>query len=335
MFREYGGEFTADDATRAAAVAPGPGVVEIHASASLWGSGRAALRALLLERKWKRVWIPSYLCAEVKDLFRAYAVYVDHPLLSPAGLPARVEEGEAVLRVNYFGLRGAEEAERSLSLGVDVIEDHTHDPTGPWARASRATFAIASLRKTCPTPDGGLLWSPSDATLPAPIEATSAHLAAANAKLHAMALKGQFLRGRGSSKKEYHALSAAGEARIGSLSGPDPETRTLLARLSPVALSARRRAAWEKLAAATPWTVKPRGEPFALVLDLATERKRDALLRALVDSAIYPSVLWPLSWWWTDGETRAISKRLLTVSTDFRYEDDVVEAVARVLRSLA
>lgn len=334
MFREYGGEFSALDTARATELEAGPVLAQLIPGATLWGSGRGALRALLAGKRWKRIWLPSYICPEVVSAAEGVAVafYKDHPLLAPAGLPEAVQPGDLVLRVNYFGLRGAEEAERSVG---DVVEDHTHDPTGPWARASRAPFALASLRKTYPTTDGGVLWSPTGAALPAEREPTAHHLAAADAKLHAMALKGQFLRGRSASKEEYRLLSTAGEERIGTLSGPDPETRKLLRRCSPVVLARHRRAAWEKLAPETPFTLTPRGDPFALVLDLETEKRRDSFLRALVVENIFPSILWPLSWWKTDKESRAVSKRLLTVATDFRYPDDAVANVARVLRFLA
>lgn len=330
MIREYGGEFHATSDVPSA----GPRLGEIHRDVTLWGSGRAALLALHEKRRWKRIWVPTYMCAEVTDALTRIEVarYLDHPLLVPAGLPASVAPGDVVLRVNYFGLRGAEEALRSSG---DVIEDHTHDPVGPWARASRASYALASLRKTLPSPDGGALWSPAAAPLPEEREATAAHLAAADSKLRAMELKAHYLRGRPVEKNDYRLLSAAGEKRIGTLSGIHPETRALVERVSPVALAARRRAAWERLADATPWTIAARGDPFALVLDLGDAGRRDRVLRALVSEAIFPSVLWPLGWWRSERTSRAVSKRLLTVPCDFRYSDEEVAAVAAVLARIA
>jgi hypothetical protein len=330
--REYGGEFSAADAART--FAEGPLLRELLPGATLWGSGRAALRALILTKRWRRIWIPSYLCPEVREALEdiEVATYVDHPLRSPGGLPASVSEGDVVFRVNYFGLRGAEEADRSSG---EVIEDHTHDPHGPWARASRATFALASLRKTAPVPDGGVLWSPARASLPRELEPTAAHLAAADAKLEAMRMKTQFLRGGPVAKSDYRTLSKAADARIGSLSGPHPETRAFFDRTSPLALAAARRAAWEKLAKATTRTVAPRGEPFALVLDLETEKHRDAVHHALVAEGVFPSLLWPLSWWRSDRESREVSKRLLSISCDFRYPSEVVDEVVSLLQSFA
>ncbi len=326
---EYGGEFSTPGE-----LPPGALLRDALPGATLWGSGRAALLALLEARKWRRIWLPTYMCPEVVTALRVFPVerYLDHPLLSPAGLPARTEPGDVVIRVNFFGLRGAEEIERSQG---DVIEDHTHDPVGPWARGSRATYALASLRKTFPAPDGGALWSPQGAAVPLEREPTAAHLAAADAKLMAMDWKAQRLRGRPVAKEEHRRLSAAGEERIGSLSGIHPDTRTLLGRASPVGLAAARRRAFEQLAGATPWTVAPRGDPFALVLDLADARRRDRVLRALVAESVYPSVLWPLPWWGSERSSRAVSRRLLTVSCDFRYRDEHVAEVGRLLAALA
>jgi hypothetical protein len=328
---EYGGDFHATTDLPQG----GPLLAELYPKATLWGSGRAALLALLETRRWKRLWIPTYVCDEVVSA-AAGAVevvrYLDHPLLLPAGLPADVVSGDAVLRVNYFGLRGAEEIGRCPG---EVIEDHTHDPTGPWARGSKAPFAMASLRKTFPSADGGVVWSPAGERVPEEREATVAHLAAADAKLRAMEMKASYLRGRPVEKKAYRTLFAAGEARIGSLSGIHPETRALLARVSPVALAGKRRDAWEVLSRATPWTVAARGDPFALVLDLGSAAVRDGVLRALVAEGIWPSVLWPLSWWRSERATRLVSKRLLTVSCDFRSPPGIVREVASVLGSLS
>ncbi len=257
------------------------------------------------------------------------ARYRDHPLLRPGGLPEAVAPGDVVLRLNYFGFRGADEISRSTG---DVIEDHTHDPTGPWARGSKATFAIASLRKTFPSADGGAVWSPAGERVPDEREPTAAHLAAADAKLRAMELKAGYLRGRPIEKKAYRTLFAAGEQRIGSLSGIHPETRALLARVSPVALAEKRRTGWEFLSRVLWSAIRADGVPFALVLDLTG--RRDRVLRALVAEGIWPSVLWPHSWWRSDRESRRVSKELLTVPCDFRYSNETMDRVEKLLRSL-
>jgi hypothetical protein len=66
--------------------------------------------------------------------------------------------------MNYFGLRTPPDLE--LPEGVEVLEDHSHDPVSAWAEQSSADFCLASLRKTLPINDGGALWSPVGHRLP-------------------------------------------------------------------------------------------------------------------------------------------------------------------------
>ncbi len=62
--------------------------------------------------------------------------------------------------------------------------------------------------------------------------------------------------------------------------------------------------------------------------------RRDRVLRALVAEGIWPSVLWPHSWWRSDRESRRVSKELLTVPCDFRYSNETMDRVEKLLRSL-
>src|SRR5690606_7795309 len=132
------------------------------AQGRLYGSGRDALRALLRHGKtqlgWQRLLIPSYFCQDVAASFTRELpteVYVDRPGLRPDERAIATREGDAVLNVNLFGFRTAQWAFKLP--GVAVIEDHTHDPWSAWAATSQADFAVASLRKTLPLPDGGVL----------------------------------------------------------------------------------------------------------------------------------------------------------------------------------
>jgi hypothetical protein len=246
--REVGGDFPSP-APRELAELAGPSLATIFPGATLWASGRAALLAAVLACRAQSLHVPGYVCREVTDALAAAGVrvvgYPDHPLARPAVLPS---EGGLVLRINYFGRRGAEEA----LARPDVIEDHTHDPVGPWARASRARFAFASLRKTFPMPDGAILWSPSGEKVPEPPPATSEHLAAAELKLRGMVMKRQYLAGGPVVKQDFRALLDAGEAR-GRSRGSTP-TRARWSRRA-------RRSRSPRLAAAPSTSWRPRVRP--------------------------------------------------------------------------
>ena len=75
-----------------------------------------------------------------------------------------------MLAVNFFGIRKGKAWQDWLSQHKDIIliEDHTHDPFSTWAQQSTAHYAMASLRKTLPIPDGAILWSPQKMSLPKP-----------------------------------------------------------------------------------------------------------------------------------------------------------------------
>lgn len=61
--------------------------------------------------------------------------------------------------MNYFGLRTSRS---NQSLPIPVIEDHSHDLLGRWPLYSDADWCIASIRKTLPTIEGGMVWSPKN-----------------------------------------------------------------------------------------------------------------------------------------------------------------------------
>jgi hypothetical protein len=329
----------------------GEGIRALHEGATLWGSGRAALLGALESgraRGWERVFVPSYLCQEVAAALAAarwaVQVYADHPFLHPPGVPSKLlGPGDVLLRVNTFGWRGAEESERPLPGGVAVIEDHTHDPAGPWARASRATLAFASLRKTCPVADGAVVWAPSGEPAPAPARTTDEHAAAADLLHRGMIAKRLYRHGAPTGPAEHRRFFAAGDARIGAgaPSAPLPESVALLDALSPVELGAVRRRNLERivgvagfprewLAGSTP----EGGSPFALVLDLGSRARRDRLVAFLVRRSVFPTILWPMPRGGDPGSA-AVAARTLTLPCDLRYGDDDLDLVGSLLAEAA
>ena len=309
--------------------------------ATLWGSGRDAMRALLRwgrkERGWRRVLVPSFLCEHVVGaLGRELTVgrYEDAP---DAALPARVEAeaGDALLVVNTYGMRGPLRVETR----ADVVEDHTHDPLSPWAFRSEADYAVASLRKTFPLADGGVLWSPKALPLPAEREVTEGHRRAASARLSAMGLKRAYLDGEPVGKQVFRALLVAGERAIGrgELSGISAESRARLPTLPGHAWRERRA---RNLAAFRSALGPVEGArlldaPFAATLVFESAERRESVRESLIAASIYPAVLWPLETPGTVGippRHRALSRRVLSLHCDFRYDEDDMRRVAEAVR---
>ena len=134
-----------------------------HPDAVYYATGRHALIDLYRQMGWKRLWVPEYFCYEVLgSVLREgvnVAFYTDYPTFDEDEVVRDLpfEEGDALFRVNYFGLRSMRS---NRVIKVPVVEDHTHDLIGAWACSSDADWCIASLRKTLPLAEGGMLWSP-------------------------------------------------------------------------------------------------------------------------------------------------------------------------------
>jgi hypothetical protein len=308
---------------------------------SLWGSGRDAIRALLAWGRdrygWKRLRVPTYFCQETLDaLLEEWPIVLyedapDRPL--PARVPA--EPSDVLLINNFFGMR------RTLRLDTEavVVEDHTHDPLSPYAFASDADYAVASLRKTLPLPDGAVLWSPNGTELPPEQPVTGHHLRVTHDRLSAMVLKLLYLTGSYVHKAEFRGRFADAERMIGAgpISGISPFSRELLR-----SLPARpwREARSDNLATLRSRLGNPPGfrlldAPFAATLLFDSAHLRERVRTALIAERIYPAVLWPLEQPRLQGipaEHVELSRRLLTLHCDFRYNaDDMARVAARVI----
>ncbi len=340
--------------------------------APLFASGTDALAALLRwgagHRGWSRVWLPSYYCPEVPAALRAFPAgvevlaYPDHELWAapdPRGVPA--VEGDVVVVANQLGVRRRPVVDRFARRGAALVEDHSHDLGSDWAWSSVADYAFASLRKTLPIPDGGVVWSPRGLDLP-PEPMTpgggpaARRLAVAIDRRHRLggAAADERLRLRALARVAATATgkpaTAVAPSPPGSpqRAGISPVSRALVAQMPLRAWRERRRANIELLADAVGTPAHARilpapqgGVAFALTLvfdtELASARAQDAL-RA---RAVVPTVLWPLDPALDPGASDAdadLSRRILSIHADQRFDESdmlVLGAIAwEALRSV-
>lgn len=298
------------------------------------------------ERGWRRLWVPEYFCQRVvAALVRPgleLRAYPDHPLRDAPELPD-ARRGDAILVMNYYGLRRAFAAARRD--GVDIIEDHSHDPTSAWAAASSADFCIASLRKTIPISDGGVLWSPGNCALPPPPLLTAQRRRTAATKLSAMILKAMYLEGRPVGKATFRALAQRGER---GLAVPAVSSMSEVARatLGSFPISAWRWARAENHAALrsilgrVPWlrVLEPEGVvvPFACVLVVESADRREHVRRLLIDNAVFATVHWPLERTVlpVGDEARELSRRMLTIHCDGRYAPRDMVRIGEIIAAM-
>ncbi len=314
-----------------------------------FSTGRDALRQVarigVEARGWRRLWVPDYFCQHVTSALQRTGIelrgYPDDPL-RPVPEPPDAIRGDAILAVNYFGLRTAIDLRRRA--GVDLVEDHSHDPLSAWAVGSRADFCVASLRKTLPVADGGILWSPAGHALPAAPEITAQRRRAAADKMAAMLLKSLYLAGHPVAKAEYRALAGRGERafRHAAVSGMSEVSRSVIGSFP---LEAWRRARRANAAMLRPWLASVAGlrliapveaglAPFGVVTVLETAALRERVRARLLEARVYPAVLWPLERTVVPvrSAARDLSRRILVLHCDGRYDRDdmrrVGEAVA-------
>lgn len=348
---EYGGDFPWPDSAQIMPLPIPEETTSFFSEGVLFGTGRAAIVALLEHgrrtRAWRRLWVPSYFCPRVIQTIEAAGWdcprYSDTPLSSPYGRPPEIAPGDVVLRMNFFGWRGAEAIAGSPALECDVIEDHSHDPYGAWARGSRASFCIVSLRKTIPIPDGGWLWSPQQHELPAPGGPSEEHMVAAGMKISGMLLKQHYRAGFPVPKSNFRECLLEGEALLGNgpPGGIHPVSKSLLKPSLFLNLAEKRRKNFQalcsqlpRLSAFSPVLELPENcSPFALVLHFASLAQRERVREQLIHNRIYPSVLWSLPHA-EDPAAVDFGNRSLTIPCHYQYSEGDLARMARTLEGL-
>lgn len=316
----------------------GPGGARLPEPVRLFGSGRQALRALiefgLREHGWETVHVPAYYSPSVVDGLRDL-VPVRRYDTGPLGPPGRPDAGpaDAVLTVSYFG-----EPAVLPSTPATLIIDVTHDPVAPWLDPARADYVFASLHKTLPLPDGGMLWSGNGHALPDAVPPTDGHLATVSRILAAMCLKAAYLDGAPVDKQQYLPLYAAGDAGLRSttVSGISDYSREAL-RILPVEETRRRRIAnAADLAAglADLPDVVVHHRTFGVVLEFASPERREGVRHGLVARNIYPAVLWELRPEDAAPHQVDFSRRMLHLHTDVRWSGGDMRRVAAAVREL-
>ena len=320
-----------------------------------YGSGRDALRALLLygkkTRGWRRLWIPSYFCQDVitSILLTGITVknYNDGPELTEPDIShISWQKGDVLMVVNYFGLRIKPSLSAKMPGKVELIEDHTHDPFSGWARESLANWCFASLRKTLPLGSGGILWSPARLPLPPASSVSLERHVASLEKNAAMLLKTLYLEGYPVEKDVFRRLQLSGEDHIasGAVSGM-PEWEKILIAMFPADLWRKQRhlnyLKFLKALKGTSWlrVLKPGPGtdacPFMCILKFDIKERRDFICEHLISARIYPAILWPLEGVNLPGvraEEKDFSRRMLAIHCDMRYSEDDMEKVASLIK---
>ena len=323
---------------------------DFYPKANYYADGRQALIHLYHSQDWQRLWMPEYFCYDViislKEAGLNLMFYQDWPndhsdseTLENIQRKGRFLPTDAVLRVNYYGTRKFRSTEK-LSVAA-VVEDHTHDLIGDWPIHSTADWCIASLRKTLPIPEGGMLWSPMGLKLPTAPEASDEDEQIATIRWEAMKLKTRYLDGDSVEKAEFRKGYVDSEEYFdhAPVCALDKMSQEYLKTFDIRSWYNQKRNNWELLK-----DIKKEGVkviipevmgcyPFSLVLLFDNPDERDRVRKTLIDYQIYPAVLWNIPTT-TDGEIFKFSRGMLSIHCDGRYTKEDIQQLKSVIESI-
>lgn len=318
--------------------------------ANYYADGRQALIHLYQAQGWQRLWVPEYFCYEVVESLEQAGLnlvfYTDYSgnrddvqTLEAIQQKSLFRPTDAVLRVNYFGTRVFRTAER-LPVAA-VVEDHTHDLIGDWPMHSTADWCIASLRKSLPIPEGGILWSPMGLRLPENPTVSEENEQIAGTRWEAMRLKSRYLAGEAIEKASFRAGYVDTEEYFDTapVCALDRASQEYLTTFDIRAWYNRKRENWELLSDIRKKGVKivcPESigcYPFSLVLQFDNSDERDRVRKELIAHQIYPAILWnipaPAS-----GEVFSFSRCMLSIHCDARYTADDIRLMKSIIESI-
>lgn len=138
---------------------------EFHSDAIKLNSGQYALEYILKARKYRKVYLPYYICDSVLQPFKrqgvAYEFYHINELLEPV-IELHPKDDEAVLYVNYFGLMN-HKADTFCYAYRNTILDYTQafysEKGNKYDDKSIQCDTFYSCRKYFGVPDGAYLYT--------------------------------------------------------------------------------------------------------------------------------------------------------------------------------
>jgi hypothetical protein len=305
-------------------------------------SGRQPLLDIVLSSGYKRIWVPSYYCGESLlilnrsdiKISRYKCLPTDNPDKSVEALP--LETDDLLLRLNYFGFHGFHD---SSKYPCDVIEDHTHDLIGFWPVRSNAKWCFASIRKSVPTADGGILWSPANSLLPRQHSRTSAVAGSMALRYCAMEAKTEFLNGRQLDKESFLQAFRDTEECFGTftLSDWSSITNEIISSIDIESWYNLKKANYISLLSELEFRNSTlitgnieSSTPFSLIILFHSKAQRENARSFLIRNNVYPAVLWP-DVYNKDSDAIDFSQRMLSIHCDGRYSENDMRILAQIL----
>ena len=161
--KKIGGEFEINPSSLKGISDFNPNKAPFHFS-----SGRSALMAILknvARKNPRKIHIPYYICQSVVNAcinadFNVSFYELDEKFLFPLDYTDKIERGETLLTVNYFGFVNDNPIIASIKQSrPDIITISDHSQSFWTYKQSLADYSFTSLRKHFPVPDGAFVHS--------------------------------------------------------------------------------------------------------------------------------------------------------------------------------
>lgn len=318
--------------------------VDLHANVYLLVDGRQCIVALIRQYQWRRIWIPEYFCYETIDYILRLtgiriAFYKDKPGIEETVESLPFKGGDVFFRINYFGTRVPRS---NINIPVPVIEDHTHDLRSNWALHSDADWCIASLRKSLPLPEGGMMWSPKGHSISLALRPeTEDHQKMVDTRWLAMQIKRDYLNGSTSNKEIFRKMFVETEKwfDVAELSLIDKRCREYICQFDINQWLEVKKRNWKLLCSLLSNEIqflKPEDDSctmFSLVLLAKSQGQREMIRHRLIEHAVYPAILWQVPEV-ANEEVQDFSHRMLSIHCDGRYTEDDIRHLAEIVNHI-
>lgn len=304
-----------------------PLVEEYHKDALRLNTGRNCLEYILRSRGYKKVYLPFFICSVVLEPFEKLGVqyvfyHVDERLelkVNPS-----VKAGEALLYVNYFGLKQRYVEHLARLYGTSLIIDNTQ---AFYAKPVTGIDTFYSCRKFFGVPDGAYLYT--EKTLGVELEQDESY----DRMSHLLRRIDQGAEsGYDDFRKNDDRLSGQSVLRMSRL------THRLMRGIDYEGVACRRRANYRLLE-------KELGESNNIVLDLEDDAvpmiypylaSIKGVRERLIAEKVFVACYWPDVLDWVDGSSLeyCLASQMLPLPIDQRYGKETMSGVVKELNDL-
>lgn len=302
-----------------------PCTEEYHAQAMKLNTGRNCLEYILRCRAYKKVYLPCYLCTAALEPFAKlgveYQTYsigqhlelIEYPILN---------DGEALMYVNYFGVKDNYVAQLAERYGQRLIVDNTQ---AFFNRPVPGIDTFYSCRKFFGVPDGAYLYTTAQVDVDMEQDISFERMEFLCKRIDIGAEAG------------YRDFRAESEGLVGQpVKIMSRLTQRLMQAIDYEASAHRRRENYEQLDQAL-------RDSNLLHFELGADSvpmvypymaKREGLRKHLIDNKVFVAQYWPDVLKWTnegDWEHR-ITLQLLPLPIDQRYGSNDMERILSLLK---